>query len=111
MELDSGVATRPRELPRLHRWAGVSASGAHSSLALRNGRVLTWGNNNNGQIGDGTTTLRTEPFELPGLSGMIAVANPGISGGTDSYAVRSDGAIVVWVDAASALHAVPLVCR
>jgi hypothetical protein len=25
MELDSGVATRPRELPRLHRWAGVSA--------------------------------------------------------------------------------------
>ncbi len=41
------------------------------SMRLRDGRVLVWGNNNNGEIGDGTqgnTVPFTNPVVVPGLN-------------------------------------------
>lgn len=41
------------------------------SMRLRDGRVLVWGNNNNGEIGDGTqgnTVPFTNPVAVPGLN-------------------------------------------
>jgi hypothetical protein len=69
------------------------ASGGYHSLALRSdGRVLAWGYNGNGQLGDGTTSPRPAPAEVSGLSGIRAIA----AGGYHSLALRSDGRVLAW---------------
>ena len=51
------------------------AAGAGHSLALKSdGTVWAWGLNSSGQLGDGTTTTRTTPVQVDGLSNVIEVA-------------------------------------
>lgn len=54
----------------------VSITGTDSSIALkRDGTVWAWGRNDNGQLGDGTTTNRSEPVQVSGISEVIALSN------------------------------------
>jgi alpha-tubulin suppressor-like RCC1 family protein len=39
----------------------IEAGNAHTCVALQANEVLCWGRNNNGQIGDGTTTTAAAP--------------------------------------------------
>jgi hypothetical protein len=41
---------------------------------LGNGRVLSWGDNIHGQLGDGTTTDRNTPAQVSGLTGAVSAA-------------------------------------
>jgi hypothetical protein len=41
---------------------------SHSMAVKVNGEVWMWGRNNRGQLGDGTTTTRTSPAQVPGLN-------------------------------------------
>jgi alpha-tubulin suppressor-like RCC1 family protein len=67
---------------------------AHT-LALRaDGTVLAWGSNDDGQLGDGTTTGRLAPAAVPGLTGVTAVA----AGGTHSLALLTNGTVAAWGD-------------
>ncbi|MFD0154647.1 RCC1 domain-containing protein [Streptomyces sp. NPDC055721] len=71
------------------------ATGFQHTLAVRSdGRVLSWGFNGNGQLGDGTTMTRFTPVVVGGgLSGVTSVA----AGALHSAAVRSvDGSVVTW---------------
>ena len=69
------------------------AGGANHSLAAKSdGSVYGWGNNSGGQIGDGTTTARSVPTQVPDLAGVTAVA----AGGSHSLARKSDGSAVGW---------------
>jgi alpha-tubulin suppressor-like RCC1 family protein len=45
--------------------------------ALSNGTVSCWGNNEFGQLGDGTTTSRAAPAPVPGLTGVVSIAAGG----------------------------------
>jgi alpha-tubulin suppressor-like RCC1 family protein len=56
--------------------------------------VWAWGANTYGQLGDGTTTTQTGPVQVPGLTGVTAIA----AGSYASYAIGSDGASsgVIW---------------
>lgn len=68
-------------------------TGHNSSLALlEDGSVRTWGLNADGQLGDGTTTLRRTPVRVVGLSEVAAIA----AGRNMSYAVRTDGTVWAW---------------
>jgi alpha-tubulin suppressor-like RCC1 family protein len=50
------------------------AGGRDHSLALRSdGTAWAFGHNPYGQLGDGTTTRRTSPVPVPGLSGVETV--------------------------------------
>jgi alpha-tubulin suppressor-like RCC1 family protein len=45
-------------------WLSVSAGGAHSCGVKSNGKLLCWGKNDHGQLGDGSTTERAKPTEV-----------------------------------------------
>ncbi|MFZ5774640.1 MAG: RCC1 domain-containing protein [Thermodesulfobacteriota bacterium] len=63
--------------------------GSHS-LALKNdGTVWAWGANSDGQLGDGTTTQRTTPVQVSGLTNVMAIA----AGGDFSLALKTDGTV------------------
>ena len=68
------------------------AAGQYHSLALAsNGKVIVWGNNLYGQLGDGSTTDRHLPVELS-LSAVTAVA----AGLSHSLALTYDGTVWAW---------------
>lgn len=71
------------------------AGGRDMSYALRSdGTVWGWGLNTTGQVGDGTTTMRTRPVRVGSLTDITAIA-----GGRDhGLAVRSDGTVWAWGD-------------
>lgn len=66
----------------------------HSLAVAPDGRLLTWGRNNYGQLGDGTSTNRDTPgeVELPEGVSVTHVA----AGSAHSLAVTSDGAVLAW---------------
>ena len=69
------------------------SSGAYHTCALRRGgRVLCWGLNDHGQLGDGTTTDRTTPVEVAGGFAAQALS----LGGRHSCALALDGRIYCW---------------
>ncbi|MFY0580812.1 RCC1 domain-containing protein [Cystobacter fuscus] len=58
----------------------------------RDGHVSAFGENGNGQLGDGTTTDRHFPVPIPGLTDVVRV----IGGSQHSAALRRDGTVWVW---------------
>jgi alpha-tubulin suppressor-like RCC1 family protein len=70
----------------------VAAGGAHSLALLANGTVWSWGDNLEGQLGDGTNTSRNEPVQVTAVSGATAVA----AGGDHSLALLSNGTVMAW---------------
>jgi alpha-tubulin suppressor-like RCC1 family protein len=77
---------------------GVAASGALTVAVDHFGAVYAWGNNTNGQLGDGTTNPSPTPIAVPGLSGIVNVVAGGGSGSAPGFslAVRSDGVVFAW---------------
>ena len=64
----------------------------HVLLLLGDGTVLASGENDRGQLGDGTTTPRDEFAPVVGLTDVVQIA-----AGTDfSMALRSDGTVWAW---------------
>lgn len=78
--------------------SGVTAiaGGDGHSLAVKDGYVYTWGANDHGQLGDGTTTAHRTPVRI-NLNHIIAVA----TGYLSSYALADDGSLWVWGDNSS----------
>lgn len=71
------------------------AAGENHSLALDTaGRVWAWGDNVYGGLGDGTTTDRSSPVQVKGLSGVIVKAIA--AGDRFSVAVDSSGYVWTW---------------
>ena len=76
----------------------VSLGGTHSSALSSFGRVFMWGNNDYGQLGDGTTTNRTVPaeiknmFDLPIDEEIIRIS----LGNNHSSAITSKGRLFIW---------------
>jgi alpha-tubulin suppressor-like RCC1 family protein len=95
-QLGDGKETTRKRLPAdVKKLTGVTAiaAGAEHSLALlSNGTVMAWGNDEFGQLGDGTTTDSTVPVAVTGLSHVVAIA----AGGDHSLALLEDGAVMAW---------------
>ena len=68
----------------------TSARGYNGAALLANGTVATWGINDFGQIGDGTTTPRPTPVIVPGLTAVTQVVN------ADGHMLALDSGGKVW---------------
>ncbi|QJR14342.1 RCC1 domain-containing protein [Usitatibacter palustris] len=84
----------PRDVPGLATGVAAVAMGYQHSCALTTaGAVRCWGDNASGQLGDGTTTQRTTPVNVSGLSsGVVAIA----AGGYHTCAITALGGLRCW---------------
>ncbi|HML52292.1 MAG TPA: putative Ig domain-containing protein [Propionicimonas sp.] len=73
--------------------AAVTTGSFHSCVLSNAGTVSCWGDNSVGQIGDGTTTLRTTATAATGLTGPVARIQAGYS---FTCAVTMDGKALCW---------------
>lgn len=90
--VDSGPSVFPTQVPELIGIIAISTRGNHS-LALRyDGTVWAWGDNESGQLGDGTYENKETPVQAVGLTGMTRIA----AGGDRSFAVAADGTVWAW---------------
>ncbi len=82
-------------LPSCGAWAAVPslAGGANHTIVLRDdATVWAWGNNQYGQLGNGTSTDSKTAAQVSDLENIIAIA----SGANHSIALRSDGTVLTW---------------
>ena len=76
----------------------IETGRSHSILLTTNGRVFTWGENNYGQLGDGTTHSSFLPvditlkFNLTNNDQILKV----IAGNSNNYAITQQGKIYIW---------------
>ena len=94
----SGIRRTPVRvhLPRGIKVVSASAGLQHSLALTTTGKVLAWGANDGGQLGDGTLTRRTVPVfvHLPKAARIVAIA----AGRYHSLALTHGGKILAWGD-------------
>ncbi len=85
---------KPHQVPGISDAVAVAAGGYHTLVLRGNGTVLAFGRNDEGQLGDGTTTTRFTPMTVPGLTNVAAVR----AGTWHSLAILQDGTVRGWGD-------------
>ena len=71
---------------------------AQVPAAFASDDVRTWGRNDLGQLGDGTTINRNTPVPVTGLPGVVAIV-ASLSGGSvagTTFAIRTDRTVKAW---------------
>ena len=75
--------------------ASIASGGFAGYALLTNGHVWAWGDDLEGQIGDGGAwDLSTTPVAIAGLSRIVAIA----AGANTAYALQSGGVVWAWGD-------------
>jgi alpha-tubulin suppressor-like RCC1 family protein len=70
----------------------TSLGAAHTCALLADGTAKCWGNNYDGQLGDGTNTNKNTPVTVSGLTNAVAIAG----GAAHTCALLSDGTAKCW---------------
>jgi alpha-tubulin suppressor-like RCC1 family protein len=73
----------------------VAGGGRFSADLAPSGRLLTWGHNSTGELGDGTQVTRAAPMEVRGLppgAHVVSIA----AGSSHMLALLSDGSVWAW---------------
>ena len=74
----------------------ITAGDYHMCAILSNGTAACWGNNNYGQLGNGTTTNSTTPVAVTGGALTGKTVTNITAGGDHTCAVLSDGTAACW---------------
>ncbi|MQA27285.1 MAG: tandem-95 repeat protein, partial [Micromonosporaceae bacterium] len=86
---DPNEASSPSLVDKQRR---ISAGNLHSCAIVDTGQVQCWGGNDNGQLGNGTTTTSTDPVLVSGLSAVLQLS----AGGSHTCALVHGGATRCW---------------
>ncbi len=73
--------------------ASVSTGDLHTCARKSDGSLWCWGENADGELGDGTTTTRLGPVQVSGMSAAVAEV---VLGSAHSCARKSDGSLWCW---------------
>jgi alpha-tubulin suppressor-like RCC1 family protein len=96
-ELGNGTLTDskiPVNVSSLSSGVVALAAGAwHTCALLNTGGLVCWGDNDLGQLGDGTTTSRSTPVSVSGLSTGVAAVS---AGQLHTCALTTTGAVDCW---------------
>ncbi|MDT5270659.1 MAG: hypothetical protein QOH49_2845, partial [Acidobacteriota bacterium] len=82
----------PVQIGGITNVAAVAAGGTHVVAIKTDGTLWAWGDNQYGQLGDGTNTANATPHQLSGLSNVAAVS----AGSEHTLALRADGTVWSW---------------
>ncbi|HYB24766.1 MAG TPA: IPT/TIG domain-containing protein, partial [Solirubrobacteraceae bacterium] len=83
----------PIAVPGLSGVSAISAGKLHSLALLKGGTVMAWGDDEAGQIGDGSIVpIQEAPVAVSGLSDVTAVS----AGGQHSMALLAGGTVMTW---------------
>jgi alpha-tubulin suppressor-like RCC1 family protein len=86
-------STHPVAVEGLSGVTAIATGIDHDVALLSDGRVMNWGINEYGQLGDGTIVSGSDtPVEVSGLEHVIGIA----AGGNMAAAVLEDGTVKVW---------------
>ncbi|KJY53913.1 RCC1 repeat domain protein, partial [Bifidobacterium coryneforme] len=79
-------------------WVQAAAGRTHSAAVGSDGQLYTWGDNTNGQLGDGTTTRRTRPVRASRPAGTDTGFTWTRAAAGDGYtmALGSDDNLYAW---------------
>ena len=73
--------------------SAIAAGATHALALLSNGTVMAWGEDADGELGNGVFQAKHEtPVPVGGLSGVTAIS----AGGQDSAALLSSGSVMTW---------------
>jgi uncharacterized protein (TIGR03437 family) len=95
--INSNVPVRVNNLTGVVAIAGggYQPGAGDTSLALKSdGTVRAWGDNQYGELGNGSTVSSNVPVQVADLSGVVAIAG----GFYHSLALKSDGTVWAWGD-------------
>jgi len=102
-QLGNGTTTRSLLPVRVKAATGTLpvftaiAGGEAAGYALdKDGGIWAWGDNENGQLGDGTVTPSSTPVRVRAASGALPVFTAIAGGYTSVYALDKDGGIWAW---------------
>lgn len=73
-------------------WSKISSGLYHTIAVAGDGTLWTWGYNNVGQLGDGTTTNKINPTKIGTATDWVSVG----AGYYHSFAIKSNGTLWAW---------------
>jgi alpha-tubulin suppressor-like RCC1 family protein len=90
--LASRFAIAEPRVPGARSYGSIAEGDFHGCAVARDGTVLCGGDNEYGQLGDGTTTSRSIPVQVSGLTNQVYVA----AGNLTSCSVAANGSVWCW---------------
>ncbi len=82
----------PEQIGIATNWFGISAGSQYSLAIKADGTLWAWGDNSNGQLGDGTTISSNIPVQI-GIESNWASIDGALN---HSMAIKSDGTLWTW---------------
>lgn len=90
---DGGVVAAPQAVTGVNDAIQIASGQNHTCVVRSSGKVSCWGDNQDGQLGNGQTNSRSPtPIDVGGIADATAVA----CGASFSCALRSGGAVACW---------------
>jgi alpha-tubulin suppressor-like RCC1 family protein len=91
-EIGENATLVPTEVPGLRDVVAIAANDRDSLVLLKNGKVMAWGGNEAGQLGDGTNNSTMVPVEVQGLREITSIAE----GAEFGLALGRNGTVKAW---------------
>lgn len=89
---DLASSRLPVQVSGISDAVAIASGTGHNCAVLGSGEVWCWGQNDYGQVGDGTDINRFAPVKVPGISTAVSVA----AGATHTCAVLHSGTVTCW---------------